>query len=347
MAPPPLPTFIPRPPSHSLFDFDPAPNLKSLSLSQNKIHDSNIRRRLSQSQKEKQKHKHNPSHPSNSLLSKKAANGHMTRKQARKNPTSLCIDDFHCFFDSTLVKLVPDKDTLLMLQNGLHELSSGGDGGASSKAFSSALAEIEVALLTVLQNCPTLPSYVIADIHTYLGLIYQARENFSVAQESFLRALWIRSSMLRFADPTHCATATNSMTNSSSRCNATATTTTASSTRNGTCDKVGNQNDTFLCMCGHRHAKIDLRVDIALAEHRLGLVAGKNGHYVKAIEQLEQAIESYKDAHVGISEGCYVMARTQLHEFQEQYQLSLIGRNKERASTSSSQSFALRRNTPT
>jgi hypothetical protein len=56
----------------------------------------------------------------------------------------------------------------------------------------------------------------------------------------------------------------------------------------------------------------------------LGVAYGRSGNYLRAIDQMELAIQSYDNAGVSISEGCYVLAKENLHDFQEAHQIALV-----------------------
>jgi hypothetical protein len=63
---------------------------------------------------------------------------------------------------------------------------------------------------------------------------------------------------------------------------------------------------------------------MAVTEHRLGVAYGRSGNYLRAIDQMELAIQSYDNAGVGIGEGCYVTAKENMHDFQEAHQIALL-----------------------
>lgn len=233
------------------------------------------------------------SHNSNS-------NGQSSRTRSRSNPTDLCIESFRDFVALTLSDLVEDDDLLTMVQSGIEayveyaEATAVQDNGNDTRRPPySALNEIELGLLSILEASRSLPSSVVADLHSYLGLVFQKAGDAAAAKESFLRSLWIRTHMMRAAAA-----------------------------------KAEEDEDEAT---NHQ----DLLLDIALTEHRLGIAIGRSstsssssGHFTKAIQQIERAIHFYEQANVGISEGCYASAREDLHEFQEEYQLSLLAKSR-------------------
>ena len=175
--------------------------------------------------------------------------------------------------------LVNDQEVLDLLQSGVQEYIA--SIAKNEKGSVSALSEIELGILSVLEDNHSLPSSVVASLHSYLGLIFQKRDDNHSAKESFLRALWLRTHMLRAS--------------------------------------TAQDDDTV---------RSDLLVDIALTEHRLGVAVGRSGQYLKAIDQIKRAIQSYENVNVGIGEECYCSAREDLHEFQEAYQISLLAKSR-------------------
>lgn len=57
------------------------------------------------------------------------------------------------------------------------------------------LNEIALALETVIQTTPSLPAHVTAETHSKIGLLRQKQGNSTGAIQSFLKALWIQSSL--------------------------------------------------------------------------------------------------------------------------------------------------------
>jgi tetratricopeptide (TPR) repeat protein len=63
---------------------------------------------------------------------------------------------------------------------------------------------------------------------------------------------------------------------------------------------------------------------VALTKHRLGVAYGRSGNYLRAIDQIELAIQSYDKAGVSITDGSYAMVKEHLHDFQEAHQIALV-----------------------
>ena len=132
---------------------------------------------------------------SNLSASNTSSGSFASRVRSRSNPTDLCIDSLQVFISETLVELVEDQEVLDMLQIGVQEYIA--SVAKNDKGSASALNDIELGILFVLEDNHTLPSSTVADLHSYLGLIFQNRDDNSSAKESFLRALWLRTHTLR------------------------------------------------------------------------------------------------------------------------------------------------------
>lgn len=97
--------------------------------------------------------------------------------------TELCMSDFKAFLCHTLAKEVVNSDHLDPLY-ALLDVSS---------LVQEDYQEMELALLTVLKSNPTLPSKVVGQVHTFLGMVYLELDNNTKAVEAFLRAIWFIS----------------------------------------------------------------------------------------------------------------------------------------------------------
>ena len=185
----------------------------------------------------------------------------------RTCPTDLAVNDFKEFINKTLPEYVQDKDLVAMLQ---HQAKT-----YLPTTCPGSLAEIEHYLATILESSPSIPAPVVADLHTYRGLIHLLRgDQHMAAIEAFTRALWLQTHLMR--------------------------------------------------MASDEQKELVRLFDMALTEHRLGVAYGRNKQYVEAIDQMNYAIKNYERSQVGISEGCYVSAKEDLHEFTEARQLNLL-----------------------
>lgn len=110
----------------------------------------------------------------------------------RRCPTDICVEDFDDFVSKALPEFVQDKELVSRLQYGVQNYLP--------NACSSSLAEIEHYLSTILETTPSLPGPVVADLHSYRGLVHLKRgDQNGAAVESFTRALWLQSHIMRLA----------------------------------------------------------------------------------------------------------------------------------------------------
>ena len=110
----------------------------------------------------------------------------------RRCPSDICVEDFDDFVSNILPEFVQDKNLAAMLQYGVQNYLP--------NACPSSLAEIEHYLTTILESTPSLPAPVVADLHSYRGLVNLKQGDHNVAAvESFTRALWLQSHLMRLA----------------------------------------------------------------------------------------------------------------------------------------------------
>jgi Tetratricopeptide repeat len=94
--------------------------------------------------------------------------------------TELCMAEFKDFLCHTLAKEVMNSDDLDPLYESLEV----------SNMLQEELHDMEVGLLSLLKSNPTLPSKVVGQMHTFLGMVYMEMDNSTKAVESFMRAIW-------------------------------------------------------------------------------------------------------------------------------------------------------------
>jgi hypothetical protein len=111
----------------------------------------------------------------------------------RMCPTDLALDEFREFVNKILPEHVPDQELVSMLQDEVKH--------HPPTPCSGSLTEIDDYLATILESSPSIPATVVADLHTYRGLVYLMRGNQqnNAAIEAFTRALWLQTHLMRLA----------------------------------------------------------------------------------------------------------------------------------------------------
>jgi len=238
-----------------------------------------------------------------------------------RHPSELDVAAFEDFMCRKLPSHVHDDEDLLQsvikgakdllshseLQDSQALLSKNSDHSHSNQAPS--LQDLEVGLMSILDYTPTLPSNIVAQLHSYRGLLFEKLQDPVNASDCFMRALWIQ---------THSFRSNHKIQNED---HTTANTTAGTGT--------SHENN-------YSEAAMAAYLEIATTEHRLGVALGKAKQFQKAMDQIQHALVSYQKANGGqISGGNYgarmVMAKEDLHDVVEEQQLDMLRKSPSRA----------------
>ena len=93
-----------------------------------------------------------------------------------------------------LVSVVPkySNDLDLIKMTKVYSEIASRDCAEISK-FKYALEQIMIILTSFLASSPSLPSVIVAEVHNYIGLIYEQQERRCCAINAFSKALWIQA----------------------------------------------------------------------------------------------------------------------------------------------------------
>jgi len=170
------------------------------------------------------------------------------------------------------------------------------------------LDEIVHALQTCLKESQSLPPEVTAEVHSAMGLLRQKQGNFAAAIQSFLKVLWIQSSLsINAACNTSCpdVSLTDGSTTaaSSRRSSARSSISSISSTFSNSLNLSSSFGNLFALETTSDDAANSSSVvwKTAMTKHRLGMAYGRNQQFDSAIAMLEKAISDYHESFAATS----------------------------------------------
>jgi tetratricopeptide (TPR) repeat protein len=153
-------------------------------------------------------------------------------------------------------------------------------------------------LQAAMASNPELPAPITADVHSWIGLLRQKQGDFAAAIPSYLKALWIHSSLALNASSSSLASHNSSFSSSFS-----------------------NLDNTTSSSRQQQHEEQHVLLQIALTEHRLGLAYGKSGRFADATKLLHKALKEYDNLGLHAQEPVYVSCRSALADFEEALRL--------------------------
>ncbi|CAB9529190.1 expressed unknown protein [Seminavis robusta] len=102
----------------------------------------------------------------------------------------ICVEELDIFVSKVLPEFVQEKGLVTLLDYAVKDYSDATD------SHHAALQELALGLTSILESTPSLPASVVAELHSYRGLVHLEQENaYASAIECFTRALWIQSHM--------------------------------------------------------------------------------------------------------------------------------------------------------